>query len=57
MVWGMLGLNDRVKVTKRGAKGKGKVVEMPMGTNNVVVEYDNGDRVTVQMGDTTKIRK
>lgn len=56
MVRGYIGLNDRVKVTKRGAKGTGKIVKVPGGTD-VVVKYDNGDEVTVNAGDVSKIRK
>lgn len=56
MVWGMLGLNDRVKVTKRGSKGKGKVVKMDNENRMATVEMDDGREVTVKIGDTTKTR-
>lgn len=55
-MWGMITLGDRVKVTKRGSKGKGKVVELPMGSKDAVVEMDNGTRVTVKIADTTGTR-
>lgn len=56
MVWGYLGLNDRVKVTKRGSKGKGKVVKMDNENRMATVEMDDGREVTVKIGDTTKTR-
>jgi hypothetical protein len=57
MVWGMLGLNDTVKVSKRGArKDAGKVVTLPMDSNNAVVEYPDGEQVTVRIGDVRKTK-
>jgi hypothetical protein len=57
MVWGMLGLNDTVKVSKRGArKDTGKVVTLPMDSNNAVVEYPDGEQVTVRIGDVRKTK-
>jgi hypothetical protein len=56
--FGMIGLGDRVKVTKRGArKDGGKVVKLSTGTNDVTVEYDDGQQVTVRIGDTQGTRK
>lgn len=56
--FGMIGLGDRVKVTKRGArKDGGKVVKLPMGSNDVVIEYDDGQQVTVRIADTQGTRK
>lgn len=57
MVWGYIGLNDRVKVTKRGSKGKGKIVKMDIENRNATVEMDDGREVTVKIADTTKTRK
>lgn len=55
--FGMIGLGDRVKVTKRGSrKDVGKVVKLPIGSNDVVVQYEDGETVTVRLGDTTKTR-
>jgi hypothetical protein len=57
MVWGMLGLNDTVKVSKRGARrDTGKVVTLPMDSNNAVVEYPDGEQVTVRIGDVRKTK-
>lgn len=57
MVWGYLGLNDRVNVTKRGSKGTGTVVEMDIANSSATVEMDDGREVTVNIADTTKTRK
>jgi len=54
----MIGLGDRVKVTKRGARRDGgQVVRLPMGSNDVVVRYDDGEEVTVRIADTQGTRK
>lgn len=56
--FGMIGLGDRVKVTKRGArKDGGNVVEVDGSARTVTVEYDDGSRVTVRDGDTQGTRK
>lgn len=58
MVWGYLGLNDRVKVSKRGArKDVGKVVKIHMESNHADVRYDDGTEVTVRIGDAQKTRE
>lgn len=57
MVKGYIGLNDRVKATGFGKrKDTGKVVEVPMSGNKVVVEYDNGDRVSIDVGNVRKTK-
>lgn len=56
-MWGMLGLNDTVKVTRRRARNDaGKVVNLPMDSNNAVVEYPDGERVTVRIADVRKTK-
>ncbi len=58
MVWGYLGLNDKVKVSKRGArKDVGKVVKIHMESNHADVEYPDGQKVTVRIGDAQKTKK
>lgn len=57
MVWGYIGLNDRVKVTKRGSKGTGKIVKMDIENSKATVAMDDGREVTVKIADTTKTRK
>lgn len=57
MVWGYIGLNDRAKVSKRGArKDAGKIVKMHQ-TNHVTVEYDDGTQVVARLGDVQKTRE
>lgn len=56
MVWGMLGLNDTVKVAgRRARKDIGKVVKVHE-TNHVTVEYDDGVQVTARIGDARKAK-
>lgn len=57
-MWGMLGLGDKVKATGRGARrDSGQIVEVPMDSNNMTVEYDDGERVSVPIGKIQKTKR
>lgn len=56
--FGMVGVGDRVKVTKRGArKDGGKVVALDVDKRTLTVRYDDGQEVTVRDSDTQGTRK
>lgn len=57
MVWGYIGLNDRVKVSKRGARKDVAKVTKVHDTNHVTVEYDDGETAVVRIGDAQKTRR
>jgi len=53
--FGMIGSGDRVKITKRGAKGTGSVVKVQDRT--VTVMRDDGTEVTLRDSDVQVTRK
>lgn len=54
----MIGIGDRVKVTKRGARKEGgKVVALDIDKRTVTVKYADGAEVTVRDSDTQGTRK
>lgn len=55
--FGMIGSGDRVKVTKRGAKGVGTIVTVQPENRTVTVKYDDGSQATVRDSDVQGTRK
>lgn len=56
MVWGYIGLGDRVKNTARGAR-KDTAQVVAVNDRDVTIEYDDGDRVNVPIDNARKTRK
>lgn len=55
--FGMIGSGDRVKVTKRGAKGTGTIVTVQPENRTVTVKYDDGHEATVRDSDVQGTRR
>lgn len=56
--WGMIGLGDTVKSTRRrDRKEAGKVVQVHSADKEVTVEYADGQKKRIRMGDTRNVRR
>src|SRR3546814_15614653 len=56
MVWGYIGLGDRVKNTARGAR-KDTAQVVSVNDRDVTIEYDDGDRVNVPIDNRSEERR
>ena len=56
MVWGMLGLGDRVKNTTWSARKDSGIV-VALVDKTATVEYDDGERVNVPIANAQKTRR